>query len=306
MNVVFINHTQKQCGVYQYGKRMSDILKTDERYSFHYFECDSYNEFLTKINGLEINYIVYNWHNSTMGWLSDKIVNSFKNKTKQLIIYHESTHPNHLSVDGLIMTDLSENKTLRQFSIPRPIYEIELPKTKNNKIKFGSFGFGFNNKGFENICLLINQNFTDVIIHLHITNAFFGDIDSRISNSVIDRCKKLMVGSSNELIITSEFYENEDILKFLNDNSVNIFLYHDMPGRGLSSVIDYAVSVNTPLIVNNSNMFRHLLSKKSNMSIDNSNIQTIIDNGINDVLFFRNEWSHSKLKDKFIEILNEI
>jgi hypothetical protein len=28
MNVVFINHSEKQCGVYQYGKRMADILKT--------------------------------------------------------------------------------------------------------------------------------------------------------------------------------------------------------------------------------------------------------------------------------------
>ena len=306
MNVVFVNHSQKQCGVYQYGKRMSDILKTDNRYSFHYFECDSSNEFLTKTNGLDINYIVYNWHDLTMSWLSNDIIKLFKNKSKQFIIFHESIYPSYLSVDGIIMTDLSENKELKQFSIPRPIYEIDLPKTKNNKIKFGSFGFGFDNKGFERICQLVNQNFTDVIIHLHITSSFFCDIDGRLSNNVINRCQMLMEGSSNELMITTEFYENEDILKFLNDNTVNLFLYDDMPGRGLSSVIDYAVSVDTPLIVNNSTMFRHLLSHKPNMSIDNTNIQTIIENGNNDVLFFRKEWNNSKLKDKFLNILNEI
>lgn len=306
MNVVFINHSQKKCGVYQYGKRMSDILKTDERFLFYYFECDSQEEFLTKTKDIEINFIIYNWHGLTMSWLQNNIINLFKNKTKQLIIYHESTYPNHLSIDGIIMTDLSENKSLNQFSIPRPIYEINLPKTKKEKIKFGSFGFGFDNKGFERICQLVNQNFTNVIIHLHITSSFFCDIDGRISNNVINRCQMLMEGSSNELMITTEFYENEDILKFLNDNTVNLFLYDDMPGRGLSSVIDYAVSVDTPLIVNNSTMFRHLLSHKPNMSIDNTNIQTIIENGNNDILFFRKEWSNSKLKDKFLNILNEI
>lgn len=306
MNVVFINHSQKKCGVYQYGKRMSDILKTDERFSFYYFECDGREEFLTKTKDIDINFIIYNWHGLTMSWLGDDIINLFKHKTKQLVIYHESTYPGHLSIDGIIMTDLSENKSLKKFSIPRPIYEINLPKIKNEKIKFGSFGFGFDNKGFEKICILINQNFTNVIIHLHITSSFFCDKDGISSNNVINRCKMLMKGSTNELIITSEFYENEDILKFLNDNSVNIFLYDNMPGRGLSSVIDYAVSVNTPLIVNSSTMFRHLLSHKPNMSIDNSNIQEIINDDNNNVLFFRNEWSHSKLKDKFFKILNEI
>ena len=306
MNVVFINHSEKQCGVYQYGKRMADILKTDDRYSFHYFECDNSNEFLTKTNGLDINYIIYNWHDLTMAWLGNDIINSFKHKAKQLVIFHESMYPNHLSFDGVIMTNLSENKELRQFSLPRPIYEIDLPKTKNEKLKFGSFGFGFDNKGFERICRLINENFTDAIIHLHITNSHFCDIEGRISSGVINRCQSLMEGSSNELIVTSEFYENEDILKFLNENSVNIFLYDDMPGRGLSSVIDYAVSVNTPLVVNNSTMFRHLLSDKPNISVDNNNIQSIINNGNEDVLYFRNIWSHSKLKNKFLNILNEI
>lgn len=306
MNVVFVNHTEKQCGVYQYGKRMSDILKNDIRYSLFYIECDDYGQFMLKIKELEIDYIIYNWHCLTMKWLNDEIIKSFKKSTKQLLIYHESVFPSYLSVDGLIMTDLSENKELRQFSIPRPIYEIDSSKTINTKLKFGSFGFGFDNKGFERICHVINENFTDVLIHLHITSSFFCDINKVKSNSVIERCKVLMEGSPNELIVTSEFYENEEILSFLNGNDVNIFLYDDMPGRGLSSVIDYAVSVDTPLVVNNSSMFRHLLSHKPNMSIDNNNIQSIINYGVDNVHFFKNEWSNTNLKNKFFEILNEI
>jgi len=306
MNVAFINHTQKQCGVYQYGKRVSDILKTDDRYSLEYIECDSYGEFSSQINDKHFSHIIYNWHPSTMSWLNIEITNSFKDNSKQLIVYHETSLPTHLSVDGLIMTDLSENKELKRFSLPRPIYEIDLPNVKNEKIKIGSFGFGFNNKGFERICDVINKNFDNAIIHLHITNAFFGDKNKTISNGVIDRCKSLMNGKTNELIITTDFLDNQDILNFLNENDVNIFLYDNMPGRGLSSVIDYAVSVNTPLIVNNSNMFRHLLSDRPSISIDNDDIKSIIGRGKKDLVYFRDKWSNLNLKNKFLEILNEI
>ena len=63
-----------------------------------------------------------------------------------------------------------------------------------------------------------------------------------------------------------------------------------MPGRGLSSTIDYAVSVDTPLIVNNSNMFRHLLSERPEISIENNSINDIIDMGISSVQYFRKKW----------------
>jgi hypothetical protein len=115
-----------------------------------------------------------------------------------------------------------------------------------------------------------------------------------------------MNGKTNELIITTDFLDNQDILNFLNENDVNIFLYDNMPGRGLSSVIDYAVSVNTPLIVNNSNMFRHLLSDRPSISIDNDDIKSIIGRGKKDLVYFRDKWSNLNLKNKFLEILNEI
>lgn len=306
MTVLFINHSQKQCGIYQYGKRLSDILKTDDRYDFHYIECNNANEFLSKINHLSYDFIIYNWYGSTMGWLNNNIIKSFKQNVKQLWIYHEGTYPNHLSIDGVIMTDLSENIELKQFSIPRPIYEINLPKIQNDKLTFGSFGFGFHNKGFEKICNVVNQNFKDSIIHLHITNAFFGDKDGHLSKTIIDKCHSLMVNTTNELLITSDFYTNDALLNFLNSNTVNIFLYDNMVGRGLSSVIDYAISVNTPLIVNNSYMFRHLLSDKPNISIDNNGIENIINEGLVNLHFFREKWSHSNLKNKFIEILRKI
>jgi uncharacterized protein YvpB len=305
MRILFINHTQQQCGVYQYGKRISDILISDNRYSFFYYETDTYLEFIKKINELKPDVIVYNWHPSTMNWLTSEITRNLKN-IKQLFVFHEIVFPSNFKNDGFIMSDLSEDEKNKKFSIPRPVFEKTFKKTENKIPTIGSFGFGFQNKGFERICQLVNSSFDNAIIHLHITNAFFGDRNGNISNKVIQQCKNIITKKNIELIVTTNFMSNDEILDFLNKNTVNMFLYDNMPGRGLSSTIDYAVSVDTPLIVNNSNMFRHLLSDRPEISIENKSINDIINMGVDSVQHFRKKWSNDNMRNKFYKILQKI
>ena len=78
MKILFTNHTQQQCGVYQYGKRVSDILIKDTRYSFFYCETDTYLEFVEKLNEINPDVIIYNWHPSTMQWLTSDITKNLK------------------------------------------------------------------------------------------------------------------------------------------------------------------------------------------------------------------------------------
>jgi hypothetical protein len=304
MKILFVNHIEKQCGVYQYGKRVCDILKKDERYATIYIETNNQDIFFKNIELYNPNVIVYNWHPTTLNWLTKEITNNLKNK-KQLIIFHESTFPN-LHYDGLLMSDMSENKDEKKFSLPRPIFETNLIKTKNDKLTFGSFGFGFDNKGFEKICSIVQENFNEAIINLHITNAFFGDKNSVISKKVIENCEKIVQKQNINLNITTQFIDDSEILSFLNNNDVNMFLYDNLIGRGLSSVIDYATSIDTPLVINNSHMFRHLLNDKPKISIDNNNILSILDLGLEPIHHFRNKWSNQNLRNKFYEILSEI
>jgi len=305
MKILFINHTQQKCGVYQYGKRVSDILVNDDRYIFYYHETDSILDFQIKIQELNPDVIVYNWHEATMRWLTSEITHKLSHK-KQLFFFHESTFPSHFKNDGFIMLDFNEDEKNKKYSIPRPIFEISRLKSQNEIPTIGSFGFGFENKGFERVCQLVNFSFDQAVIRLHITNAFFGDMSGVISNRVIERCKKLITKTGIKLIITTNFMSNDEILDFLNTNTANIFLYDYMPGRGLSSTIDYAVSVDTPLIVNNSNMFRHLLTDKPEISIDNNKLIDIINMGISPVCHFREKWSNDNMRNKFYKILEQI
>jgi hypothetical protein len=305
IKILFVNHSQEKCGVYQYGLRVSNILNTDDRYNLCYFEVEDQFSFLEKVKSFNPDFIIYNWHELTMKWLTPKITHDFKN-IKQLYFFHESRYPNFFKVDGVLMCNLTEDEKINQFSLPRPIFELEFEENKNIIPIIGSFGFGFKNKGFERVCEITNLFFDRAIIHLHITSSFFCDIDGSEANMVINNCKKMITKSSIDLKITTDFMSNEEILNFLNKNTVNMFLYDDMPGRGVSSTIDYAVSVNTPLIINNSNMFRHLLLDKPEISIENNSIDNIINMGLSPIQHFRKKWSNDNMKDKFYKILQKL
>lgn len=307
MNVLLINSKISECGVHQYGKRISNILKTENRFNFFYFEIDSDEEYRTVISTVNPDYIIYNWHHSTMPWLSPHDTHQASKKTKQLFIFHELNLPDMFYSDGYLMSDMSEDENNKRFSILRPIFETNLEKNKNDIITIGSFGFGFHNKGFDKICKLVDESFDEAIIRLHITNPFFGDYSGNTTNQIIDMCKSQIKNKKIKLEITTHFLDDVDILNFLNTNDLNVFLYDDMYGRGLSSVIDYAVSVNTPIAVNNSYMFRHIVKETPNISISNNlTLKDILDLGTENVNFYKNKWNHTNFKNNIYKILCQI
>ena len=303
MKVLLVNSKIFECGVFQYGKRISNILKDESRYQFLNLETDNVQEFDIMIAEYNPDIIIYNWHFSTMNWLSSEKTHELKHK-KQLFIFHETVFPHHLYNDGYLMADMSSNPDNRSYPLIRPLFNIVLNKETNEVPVIGSFGFGFDNKGFEKICKLVSDTFEKAIIKLHITNPFFGDHSGNTTNNIIERCKKHITNPNVSAVFTSNFLSDNDILNFLNSNSLNIFLYDEMYGRGLSSVIDYAISVDTPLAVNNSYMFRHITNETPKISISSGlNLKQIMDNGINDVLYYRSKWNNVEFKDNLYNVI---
>lgn len=305
MKILFVNHKEEKCGVHQYGKRVYSILKKDTRLIIDYLTVESVQPLVEKINQSKPNFIVYNWHPATLPFINTNITNSFIG-VKQIYLVHENILPKHLKNDAFIWVDLMEDMDSKTFSLPRPIFDFNKEKKKNAIPIIGSFGFGFMNKGFDRICKLVNNNLDEAIIHLHITNAFFGDANGIISKQTIELCKKSITKPKIELKITTNFISDKEILDFLNNNTLNMFLYDELKGRGLSSAIDYAVSVNTPFLINNSTMFRHVLKHKPNLSIENTKFNIDIDKKMEETIFFRNLWSNQNLINKFYDILNKI
>jgi hypothetical protein len=316
MKVLFLNNVNQQCGVYQYGKRLYDILKTSkpELVNYIYIEISCENDYVASIlnNAPGIHSIIYNYHVITMSWLTNA---NIQRKVKNIGILHES--PGHL-FDIMCSIDPTEQEMRNKYSIPRPIYENVdkllqnyTPSTPSIKAFieyseegvpiFGSFGFGFLNKGFDKIVKIVNDQCDAAIIKFIVPGAHF-DGNRDVTNSLMEKmCHNVPLKPAIKLMITHEFVSNEDILLFLKSNTMNIFLYDDMHGRGISSTIDYALSVKIPLGISNSYMFRHIYSDK--ICLYKNSIAECMQNSVNCYSGFLEEYSNNKILQKFEKIL---
>jgi hypothetical protein len=312
MNILFLNNSPKNCGVHQYGIRSFDILKKDTEINYIYKEIKTENDYKNILNEYPTIYaVIYNYHVHTMNWLN---VSNIQHKVKNIGIIHESSD---FLFDIIISPDPDALETTTRFSIPRPIYEniseILSTPTQNNVIDkfiteytdtdipiFGSFGFGFDNKGFDKIVKIINNQYDNAIIKFVIPIAHYDPEPNRVYR-LNELCMSIPRKSGIIIMISHEFFSTIDLLKFLHSNTMNIFLYDYMYGRGISSTIDYALSVRKPISISDSYMFRHIYSDQ--ICLYKTPIIECLKTSSD---YFLQKYSHSKFIEKFKNILYNI
>lgn len=270
--ILFLNHSDKECGVYQYGKRLFNIIQKDKDIQYLYKEITNILEYHTLIEKMKhISGIIYNYHSTTMNWLTSQTI---QKKVINIGIPHES---NTTMFDKLCELDTTKQITENEYKIPRPIFEdtdfvIEKLKYSKSSIHdfitsysdttipiFGSFGFGFRNKGFDKIINMVNEQYDHAIIKIIITQAKYANYSTE-AHDIKMECMNIPVKDGIRVLITNEFFSDEEMLLFLKYNTMNLFLYDKMNGRGISSTIDYAISAKKPIGISDSYMFRHIYS----------------------------------------------
>ncbi len=256
MTTLFINTYYEACGVYQYGIRLYDCIKDLAIYC----EANNYTDYTNVLAKYNPTQVIFNYHFLPMHWLTpENIVRG--SLIKNIGILHES--PTTM-FDAVLDIDPSKPNGVPRplcYNIPTTITTPELELFINyNKGPdvpiFGSFGFGSLNKGFDKLIRLVNEQYDNAIIKLVIPLGKYCGEDPLIKT--IEACYQVARKPGIELLISNEFFENDDVLYFLSSNTMNLFLYDKQYGRGNSSAVDHALSVNVPFGITNSYMFRHI------------------------------------------------
>ena len=96
-NILFVSHSKKQCGVYQFGKSVFEVIQSTQKYKIEWVECDSLGMLKDAIGHHSPDAIIYNFHPSTMPWLCTKLAprlyksNISRIEILQIGIIHEIT-----------------------------------------------------------------------------------------------------------------------------------------------------------------------------------------------------------------------
>jgi hypothetical protein len=308
--ILFISHKERVCGVYQYGLNIASALKYSHKYGFTYIECSSADEFLSVVCHVRPMAIIYNYYPTTLPWITRRLLTQIK--IPHIGIIHEITQrvadrARADLFDYYIAPDptlLLRNPIVFKTGRLIPPYSNAYPYPDTPTI--GSFGFGLQGKGFERLIITVQEEFHDAVIRLHIPFAAFGDRNGEKSLSVAQRCKDLLIKPGIKLSLSHDFLNQDELLDFLAQNTLNAFFYDQYEGRGLSSVIDYALAVQRPIAITKSKMFRHIYEANPSICIEQSPLVQIINNDIRPLESFYEEWSLPNIVSDYERIVDNI
>jgi hypothetical protein len=295
--VALFNHKQSACGVYQYGKRISEIICKSQLFSIDYYEVSNYDEYLNCLAKKTYTIIIYNYHAVTMPWINRTVLRSIH--SVHISIAHESP-------DSMFQIRLDVNPSAG-LGLPRPIFETIPGPSDHPFITYGqdtgipiigSFGFGFTNKGFDKIIYKVNQEFDEAIIKFIIPIPDYG---VNTVEEVAMRCRSVFTKPGIQIRVSHQYFTDNEILQFLSSNTINCFFYDAMHGRSISSAIDYALSVRKPLCITNSHMFRHIYSPLIDGDI--VSIRSCIETSVPYLAKFNEAWCNQALIERVEKIL---
>jgi len=306
MNIFIINHSVENCGVYQYGKRFGNIASKSKKHNFRYYELNSEVDLNLLYDRHKPEAIIYNYLGGTMPWVTEELVQRYRDLgVKQYLIVHNVGYATFFDY-YLHQHPYYEHVDANNFALARPLFDYQPPEIEKDGsvLHVGSFGFGFRVKYFDQICRIVNEqlSYRKVQINLHLTSSHFCPNANDIASIKRD-CLNAITHDNIKLNMTHDFLTDEEMLNFLYRNDLNIFFYQNYGGyNGISSTVDYALSVKKPLAICRSNMFEHIWDVQPSICVETNSLLNIINNGFTPLEEKYNLWTN----EKFIHTLETI
>lgn len=279
---IIVSHKGEHCGVYQFGRNLFEALQYSDEISWSYNECASLDELKKVILEKNPDVILFNHHPYTMPWLAGAPIRELSpaplfgllHQVSQEIADKAEVFP----FDFLICLDptlVARNPRIIRAQRFLPVNPVT-PAVDPEVFTIGSFGFATHGKGFDRLCAIVNSEFEQAKIRI---NMPYHDDPSIIPDvmmkAVIDNCRAQITKPGIELDITHHFWNNDDIVRFLSQNTMNAFLYEDSPALGISSCVDFALASGRPFALTRTSMFRNLFHVNPSIFIEDRKLRDI-------------------------------
>jgi SAM-dependent methyltransferase len=312
-DVLIVNHNEPACGVYQFGQNLYEALRGhSSKYAFTLANCANEADIKNAMERVNPVAVIYNWHPATLPFITKEFTRRMGSPAVPALgFYHEVTAESADQVsddrfDFWICGDptlTTTNPFIFKSGRPLPIY-------KNTKAlpaitTIGTFGFGFTNKGFSRLAAMVQEQFDEAIIRMHIPFSAFFDPDGYEARARIDEARALITKPGIRIDASHELLSKDGLLDFLAGNSMNAFLYDDMH-RGIASTLDYAMAVDRPIAISESYMFRHVWNASPSILVEEKTLPEILAVGTAPLLPYKNAWAGTSLVREYENILDRV
>lgn len=297
--VLYVNSTEPNCGVYQFGRAIATALSKSAKFRFVYCEVGSPDALAETVAASRPVAVCYNYNPLTMPWLKRRVIAAFPGP--QIGTIHEITQAAADAATDIVFdyhiapdpTLLLKNPLVFKTGRLLATYQNTFPPSPRPVI--GTWGFGYSGKGFEQVVRAVQQEFDEATIRIHIPVSPYMDPQGALTKEIADRCRALVVKPGVDLSVTHEFLAPKAMLDVLAQNSLNAFFYAENLGRGISSVLDMALAVDRPIALTRSSMFRHVFDAKPSIFVEDRTLREIMSSGTEPLRRFKDEWTPENL-----------
>ena len=306
--VLFVSYKEERCGVYQWGVNILEAISKSEKYSFHYVKVLNLDELDSCIANSNCEAIIYNYHPQTLTFIHPSMQRRYKQVN--IALMHEMTQAEADTMpDRFFQYYVMGDPTLIEnnpavFKTGRLILPYQNGKKAPDVVTIGTFGFSVGSKGYQRLIDVVQDEFDEAIIRVHIPSNGIIDADGSVANRQVEECQRRIRKPGIRIDASHEFLDRDSMLDYLAGNTVNAFLYDYLKVAGISSSPDHALAVRRPMVVNKSIMFRHLQSLHPPITIEESSLREIISNGIEPFAHLYELWNEHTLRVEYENILD--
>jgi hypothetical protein len=307
--VLFVNYKEERCGVYQWGKNVLEAISKSEKYLFHYVEVLSIEEIDSYVAESDCEAIIYNYHPQTLTFINPLMARRYKQVN--IALMHEMTQAEADTMpDRFFQHYVMGDPTLIEnnpaiFKTGRLITPYANTKKVPDIVTIGTFGFSVGSKGYQRLIDVVEDEFDEAIIRIHIPSNGIIDADGAIAHQQVEECQRRIRKPGIRIQASHEFLDRKAMLDFLAGNTINAFLYDYLKVAGISSSPDHAMAVRRPMVVTRSIMFRHLQSLFPSITIEDSSLREIIKNGIEPFSHLYCLWNEDNLRAEYENVLDK-
>ena len=301
------------CGIGLIGKLLVESLVNSTKYEFIAVYTDNNSVLESKILEHNPKFIIYNYHTVLSSWLHEENLSIKYSHIHHILIDHEMYQERvdsfqfPLGFKYLIIPDKTLLTKDNIFTVNRLLPKYNGDNYKDDGVpKIGFQGFAQKHKGLYKIAYIVQKEYDEAIIRLHIPFAKFFDPQGIEARARVEEVRNIITKPNIKLEVSHDLKSTKELLDFLSENTVNCYFNDNVIPSGIASSPDYALAVNRPLAVTKSNQLVHLRGLEPSICIEDNSLKDIISFGLKPTKRLRELGQEENVIKEYEEILNQI
>jgi hypothetical protein len=293
------------------GALIATALREHPIYNIEVIYTDSQTETLDKIASYMPDAIIFNFHPGVNPWMEQLNIRELYPHIKSLRFVYDDTvnvakkwnpysHPvwqYMLTFDSFV--EANEFVFPTTHVLPngpsKPYLDRGVPV-------FGWQGFPAPWKGVHRIAEAVQREFDEAIIRLHMPDGFFTQPKNVYGPQIVEHARSIVTKPGIRFEVSNDWLDEQGIIDWLGQNTVNCYFYDYLDGAGFSGSIDYAMAAHRPIAITKSHQFKTFWNLEPTIIIENTTLKQIIANDITPLKPIYKKFNKEQLWEDYTKI----